>query len=74
MVSSVVSYGWSCLPNFFTPELLMDQTLSFLLPFVAFFILLAAHNWQTQTRIFFTCPCNEIYREEAVGLKSSNYT
>ena len=23
---------------------------------------------------FLTCPCHEIYREEAVGLKSYNYT
>ena len=23
---------------------------------------------------FLTCHCHEIYREEAVGLKSSNYT
>ena len=23
---------------------------------------------------FLTCPCHEIYREEAVGLKSSDYT
>ena len=34
---------------------------------------LTAHNWQKWKRIFLTCPCHEIYRVEAVGLKNSNY-
>ena len=35
---------------------------------------LTAHNWQKWKRVFLTCPCHEIYRVEAVGPKSSNYT
>ena len=35
---------------------------------------LTAHNWQKWKRVFLTCPCHEIYREEAVGVKCSNYT
>ena len=34
---------------------------------------LTVHNWQKWKSIFLTCPCHKIYREEAVGLKSSNY-
>ena len=34
---------------------------------------LTAHNWQKWKRVFLTCPCHEIYRVQAVGLKSSNY-
>ena len=33
-----------------------------------------AHNRQKWKRTFLTCHCHEIYREEAVDLKSSNYT
>ena len=25
-------------------------------------------------RVFLTCPCHEIYKDEAVGLKSCKYT
>ena len=35
---------------------------------------LTAHNWQKWKRVFLTCPCHEIYRDEAVGLKSRKYT
>ena len=35
---------------------------------------LSAHNWQTWKRVFLPCPYHKIYRVEAVGLKSSNYT
>ena len=34
---------------------------------------LTAHNWQKWKRVFLTCPCHEIYRVEAVGLKNCNY-
>ena len=34
---------------------------------------LTAHNWQKWKRVFLTCPCHEIYRDEAVGLKSYKY-
>ena len=33
-----------------------------------------AHNWQKWKRVFLTCSCHRIYRVEAVGLKTSNYT
>ena len=33
---------------------------------------LTAHNWK-KWRVFLTCPCHEIYRDEAVGLKSCKY-
>ena len=35
---------------------------------------LTAHNWKKSKRVFLTCPCHEIYRDEAVGLKNANYT
>ena len=35
---------------------------------------LTAHNWQKWKSAFLTCPSHKIYSEEAVGLKSSNYT
>ena len=35
---------------------------------------LTAHNWQKWKRVFLTCPRHEIYRDEAVGLKSRKYT
>ena len=35
---------------------------------------LTAHNWQKWKRVFLTCPCHKIYRDEAVGLKSCKYT
>ena len=28
------------------------------------------NNWQKWKRVFLTCPCHEIDRDEAVGLKS----
>ena len=31
---------------------------------------LTGGNWQKWKRVFLTCPCHEIYRDEAVGLKS----
>ena len=35
---------------------------------------LTARNWQKWKSTLLTCPCRKIYRVEAVGLKSSNYT
>ena len=35
---------------------------------------LMAHNWQKWKIVFLTCPHHEIYRDEAVGLKSCKYT
>ena len=35
---------------------------------------LTAHNWQKWKRVFLTCLCHKIYRDEAVGLKSCKYT
>ena len=35
---------------------------------------LTGGNWQKWKRVFLTCPCHEIYRDEAVGLKSCKYT
>ena len=37
-------------------------------------VYLTAHNWQKWKIVFLTCPCHEIYRDEAVGLKSCKYT
>ena len=34
---------------------------------------LTAHNWQKWQRVFLTCPCHKVYRDEAVGLKNSKY-
>ena len=35
---------------------------------------LTAHNWQKWKRVFLTCLCHKIDRDEAVGLKSYKYT
>ena len=35
---------------------------------------LTAHNWQKWKRVFLTCPCHKIYRDEAVGLKNCKNT
>ena len=37
-------------------------------------IILTGGNWQKWKRVFPTCPCHNIYRDEAVGLKSCKYT
>ena len=35
---------------------------------------LTGGNWQKWKRVFLTCPCHKMYRDEAVGLKSCKYT
>ena len=35
---------------------------------------LTGGNWQKWKRVFLTCPCHEIYRDEAVDLKSCKNT
>ena len=35
---------------------------------------LTAHNWQKWKRVFLTYHCHEIYRDDAVGLKSCKHT
>ena len=35
---------------------------------------LTGGNWQKWKRVFLTCPCHEIYRDEAVGLKGCKNT
>ena len=35
---------------------------------------LTVHNLQKWKRVFLTCHCHKIYRDEAVGLKSYKYT
>ena len=37
-------------------------------------LILTGGNWQKWKRVFLTCPCHEIYRDEAVGLKSCKNT
>ena len=41
---------------------------------IMFVRVLMAHNWKKWKRVFLTCPCHKIYRDEAVGLKSFKYT
>ena len=36
--------------------------------------ILTGGNWQKWKRVFLTCPCHKIYRDEAVGLKSCKNT
>ena len=47
---------------------------SYLCDLITFNGCLTAHNWQKWKGVFLTCPCHEIYRDEAVGLKSCKYT
>ena len=35
---------------------------------------LTGGNWQKWKRVFLTCPCHEIYRDEAVGLNNCKNT
>ena len=35
---------------------------------------LTGGNWQKLKRVFLTCHCHKIYRDEAVGLKSCKNT
>ena len=35
---------------------------------------LTGGNWQKWKRVFLTCPCHKIYRDEAIGLKSCKNT
>ena len=42
--------------------------------YTLFKYLLTAHNWQKWKRVFLTCPCHKIYKDEALGLKSCKYT
>ena len=35
---------------------------------------LTGGNWQKLKRVFLTCPCHKMYRDEAVGLKSGKNT
>ena len=35
---------------------------------------LTGGNWQKWKRVFLTCPCHKIYRDEAIGLKSCKCT
>ena len=35
---------------------------------------LTGGNWQKWKRVFLTCPCHKIYRDEAVGLKNCKNT
>ena len=37
-------------------------------------VCLTGGNWQKWKRVFLTCPCHKIYRDEAVGLKSCKNT
>ena len=39
-----------------------------------YWTVLMAHNWQKWKRVFLPCPWHKMYKVEAVGLKSSNYT
>ena len=39
-----------------------------------FGLILTGGNWQKWKRVFLTCPCHDIYRDEAVGLKSCKNT
>ena len=43
------------------------HTCSFIIQIGQTFIL-TAHNWQKWKRVFLTCSCHKIYRDEAVGL------
>ena len=43
-------------------------------PFFLVINQLTAHNWQKWKRMFLTCACHVIYRDEAVDLKTCKYT
>ena len=43
-------------------------------PYISDSMTLTGGNWQKWKRVFLTCPCHKIYRDEAIGLKSCKYT
>ena len=43
-------------------------------PNLHYIMCLTGGNWQKWKRVFLTCPCHKIYRDEAVGLKSCKNT
>ena len=49
--------------------LLSKLLLSLYLLLCTLFLHLTGGNWQKWKRVFLTCPCHKIYRDEAVGLK-----
>ena len=59
--------------NFKLLVLLCFVTTYILFGFYAW-VTLTGGNWQKWKRVFLTCPCHEIYRDEAVGLKSCKNT
>ena len=44
--------------------------LSYLIKILQYFTSLMGGNWQKWKRVFLTCPCRKIHRDEAVGLKN----
>ena len=38
-------------------------------PYIYIFLCLTAHNWQNWKRVFLTCPCYEIYKDESKKLQ-----
>ena len=55
----------------FTP---LQRAYTFHVEVSSWIIYLTGGNWQKWKRVFLTCPCHEISRDEAVGLKSCKYT
>ena len=58
--------------NWKMPEMLLWKRECETMIFIQFRlqIFLTGGNWRKWKRVFLTCPCHEIYRDEAVGLKS----
>ena len=60
----------------FNPDNLKNLNTFFVLNLTTFKLksTLTGGNWQKWKRVFLTCPCHEIYKDEAVDLKSCKNT
>ena len=67
----IVDKSW---PNDFVEKVNRGEDLRWVVSRCPVTRALTAHNWQIWKRVFLPCPWHKIYRVEAVGLKSSNYT
>ena len=68
-------YGENCIQILFASKFELTLLLKLTSKFKPLQIVkLTGGNWQKWKRVFLTCPCHKIYRDEAVGLKSCKYT
>ena len=66
--------GWNVYALFAVNAPIIRMVSSCIVAVTVFWCSLTGGNWQKRKRVFLTCPCHEIYRDEEVGLKSCKNT